>query len=66
MWPTNRPTPTATHAAHSTPRPARALNVEFFMHPCDRRQATPLLGWLVENGCMKNMRFHADLCAFNG
>ncbi|ASK19355.1 hypothetical protein CEK60_08605 [Halomonas sp. N3-2A] len=59
------PQPAATHGALSTPRPARALNVVVFMHPCTRRQAAPLLGWLVENERMKIMRFHAELCSFN-
>jgi hypothetical protein len=34
------------------------------MHPRARHQAAPLLGWLVKNGCMKIMRFHAELCSF--
>jgi len=55
--PPNRPRPTPR-----TRHPARALNVVVFMHPCARRQAAPLLGWLVENGCMKVMRIHAGLC----
>ncbi|WP_238401508.1 hypothetical protein, partial [Vreelandella alkaliphila] len=59
------PTPAATHAALLSPRPARALNVVVFMHPCTRCQAAPLLGWLVKNGCMKIMRIHAGLCTFN-
>ncbi len=36
--------PLRTHGAQSTPRPARALNVSDFMHPCIGRQAAPLLG----------------------
>jgi len=65
MLPPRTRLPTATHGALSSPRPARALNVVVFMHPCAYRQAAPLLGWLAKNGCMKIMRFHADLCTFN-
>jgi len=36
-----------------------ALNVLVFMHPCTRRQATLLLGWLVKNRCMTIMRVYA-------
>ncbi|AYF32373.1 hypothetical protein CUU95_00370 [Vreelandella alkaliphila] len=62
MLPTMAPVPAATHAALLSPRPARALNVVVFMHPCTHCKAAPLLGWLGKNGRMKIMRFHADLC----
>ena len=60
VLPTYPPTAT-THAAPSSPRPARALNVVVFMQYCDRGSGRATAG---REGGSKTFIFYAFSCAF--
>ena len=55
------PPMSATHAALSSPRPARALNVVVFMHLCGIASSHATTG---RKGGSKGLFFYAFSCAF--